>query len=172
MSLLNTLKEIKQENYDPYNDKVAKSTLLEAGTYPVRLKSVQAGENKFRDGEMQLAVVLEVVSGDRKGMTETTFLSFDESLPKFVLDKNGRLLLKLAAMTGVQFMESDLADEYTTAEALSKGIGKQFQLHLSITPNKKNPNYPYRNYELAPLEPVSDGLKMSSDEIEDDDLPF
>lgn len=166
MGLLDTLKQIKEDGFDPKKDTVAKDTRLAAGTYPVRLKSAQAGTNKAGTQD-QIAITLEVVSGDAKDRTEIIFISFDEKLPEFVLEKNGRLLLKLAAMANIEFSKKDLADEYAAAEALAKGIGTQFLMELSIAENKKNPSYPYRNYDFNPL---SDSEQDSA--IEEDDFPF
>ena len=163
MGLLETLKQVKNEGFDAKKDSVNQNSKLEAGDYAVRLKSAQAGQSK--QGQDQIAVTLEVVSGKDTKRLEVIYISFDDGLPPFVLEKNGRILLKIAAMTGVDFTTKDLADEYSAAEALSKGIGKQFKMELTISPNKKNPQYPYRNYDFILLE---DGV----DNVEDEDLPF
>lgn len=172
MGLLDTLKQIKEDGFDPKTDKVATNAKLEAGTYPVRLKSAQADVNKI--GQDQLAITLEVVSGKDKNRLEVIYLSFDDGLPEFVLEKNGRTLLKLATMAGTEFSTKDLADVYTASEALAKVIGHQFLMNLAIAPNKKNPNYPYRNYDFGPLEDKtdSDPFTGSSIDISDDHLPF
>jgi len=134
---------------------------LESGNYPVRLKSAERSVTKA--GREQVVVTLEVVSGDSKDRTEMIFLSFDDTLPEFVLEKNGRTLLKLAEFATVTFSNSDLADEETTAEALQRGIGNQFLMKLSVAPNKKNPDFPYRNYDFDSL--VSDVIEEDLDEL-------
>lgn len=166
MTILDILSTTKKE-FNAKTDTIQTSSKLQAGTYPVLLKKTDAGISKF--GQAQISLTFEVISGNAKGRTETTYLSFDDGLPPFVLEKNGRILLKIAALTGVEFKESDLADEFTTSEALKNGIGKQFEMKLWETANKKNPAYPYRNYEFSPLS--SFGATPQS-EIEDDDLPF
>lgn len=167
MGLLDTLSAIKKEGFDPKNDTINKSQRLEAGDYPVRLKSVEAGQNNF--GQDQIAVTLEVASGKDKNRLETLYISFDEGIPPFVLEKNGRTLLKLSAMAGVEFTQKDLADEYSASEALAKGIGKQFKMNLTISPNKKNPQYPYRNHDFETLQ-VQTGEGFM--DIDSEDLPF
>lgn len=167
MGILDTLNNIKKEGYDPKTDSVSTSSRLAEGNYPVRLKSAQAGQSKGTHQD-QVAITLEVVSGPDKNRLEIIYLSFNEELPEFVLEKNGRILLKIAAMVSVKLTRNDLDDEYSAAEALSKGIGKQFKMELSISPNKKNPQYPYRNYEF---ELLNDTPNDGSD-IPDDDLPF
>lgn len=166
MGLLDTLNQLKEEGFDAKKDNISQSSKLEPGTYPVRLKSAQA--NVSKSGQTQLAITLEVVSGKDKNRLEIIYMSFDEGLPAFVLEKNGRMLLKIAAVSDMEFKKKDLEDEYTAAEALSQAIGSQFKMNLSVSPNKKNPNYPYRNYEFGPLEEQTD----NSIDIEDDSLPF
>lgn len=164
MGLLDTLNKIKQDGFDAKNDNVSKSSRLEPGTYPVRLKSVQAGISQ--SGQDQISIVLEVVSGKEKDRLEIIYMSFDEKLPEFVLEKNGRMLLKIAAMTDVTFTTKDLDDEYSTATALEKGVGRQFVMKLTTSENKKNPAYPYRNYEFSALE------SPKENDFDEDNLPF
>lgn len=169
MGLLDTLKNIKQGGFDPKKDAISTSSRLESGNYPVRLKSAERSVSK--SNQEQIVITLEVVSGDHKDRTEMIFLGFDSSLPEFVLEKNGRTLLKLAEFSNVSFTNKDLADEEGTAEALQRGIGNQFLLKLSVVPNKKNPDYPYRNYDFAALESNASSNDEFPD-LEEDDLPF
>lgn len=154
MGLLDTLKQIKEDGFNPETDRIVTNSKLDAGKYPVRLKSAQANADKM--GRSQIGIALEVVSGQHKDRLELIYISFDEGLPPFVLEKNGRTLLKLATMAGVNFTNKDLADEYSAAEAFAKGIGNQFQMDLTISPNKKNPEYPYRNYDFTQLQAQDD----------------
>ena len=70
MSLLNTLKAIKDEGFDPKTDKINGNGggLLGSGTYPVRLISSEMSANKA--GYEQIVVQLEVVSGNDAGRKE------------------------------------------------------------------------------------------------------
>ena len=154
MGLLDTLKQIKEDGFNPETDRIQTNSKLEAGKYPVRLKSAQANADKM--GRSQIGIALEVTSGPHKDRRELIYISFDEGLPPFLLEKNGRTLLKLASVTNVTFTNKDLSDEYSAAEALAKGIGNQFQMDLTISPNKKNPDYPYRNYDFTPLQAEND----------------
>lgn len=166
MGLLDTLKQIKQEGFNAETDTISTNSKLNAGNYPVRFKSSQVSVD--RGERTQLGIALEVVSGNEKNRMEFIYLSFDEGLPEFVLNKNGRTLLKLASMVDVEFTNKDLADEVATSEALSKGIGKQFEMKLTIAANKKNPDFPYRNYDFKPL--IAD---VNDDFNEDElDIPF
>ena len=86
MSLLETLKNVKAEGYDPKKDRINNGGLLETGVYPVRLISAERDVNKR--GQEQVIVKLEVVSGNFAERKETLFLSFDSGLPEFVLERN------------------------------------------------------------------------------------
>lgn len=165
MGLLDTLNQLKEDGFNAKEDRISTSSRLEPGNYPVRLKSAQAD---VRNDRTQLAITLEVVSGKDKDRLEIIYMSFDDGLPAFVLEKNGRTLLKIAAVSDMEFKKKDLEDEYTVAEALSQAIGSQFKMILTVSENKKNPNYPYRNYEFEPLEDE----KTNRFNVDDDDLPF
>lgn len=166
MGLLDTLKAVKQEGFNAETDTISKNSKLNAGKYPVRFKSSQVSVD--RGDRTQLGIALEVVSGKDKGRQEFIYLCFDDGLPEFVLNKNGRTLLKLASMLDVEFTNKDLAEETATSEALERGIGKQFEMDLTIAPNKKNPDFPYRNYDFKPL------IAETNTEVDEEelDLPF
>lgn len=164
MGLLDTLKAVKQEGFDPKKDKInGGGGLLESGTYPVMMTSADLSETK--NGHEQIVITLKVVSGEYAERKEMIFLAFYDDLPDFVKEKNAKILMKVAEYTGVQFTNKDLADEYSTAEALKSGIGRQLKMELKVVPNKKNPDYPYRNYDF-------DSLEVSAAEEELMDLPF
>ena len=175
MSLLDTLKAVKDEGFDPRTGKINDGGLLPAGRYPVRLLTSEQNVNLNQNRE-QVVITLEVVSGESKGRQEKLFLAFDNDLPEFVVQQNAKILLSIAEFTGVSFTESDLANTETTAQALKKGIGQQLLMDLKVRPNKKNPEYPYRNYEFDELpkgrEADFNELSNTGKEIGDDDLPF
>lgn len=164
MGLLDTLKAVKEEGFNPKTDKInGGGGLLGSGIYPVMLTSSDLGATK--NGHEQVVITLTVVSGDDKDRKEMLFLSFYDELPDFIKEKNAKILMKLAEYTGVQFSNKDLADEMAAADALKNGIGKQFKMDLKVVANKKNPDYPYRNYDF-------DSLEVSAAEEELMDLPF
>ena len=165
MSLLETLKAVKQEGYDPKTDKINNGGLLETGIYPVRLLSAERDISPR--GQEQLIIKLEVVSGEFEGRKEVLFLSFNADLPDFVLEKNGKILLSIVEFANIKTKKGDLDDEEMAAETLKRGIGNQFKMDLRTVPNKKNPDYPHRNYEFSLLE--TEGLEEIDEE---DDLPF
>lgn len=152
MSLLNTLKAVKDDGFDPKKDSINNGGggLLDTGVYPMRLVSSDLSVTK--NGHEQVVLTLQVVSGEYVERREMLFLAFYDTLPDFVKEKNAKILMTLAELTGVKFTESDLKDELTTADAMKRGIGKQVKMDLKVVPNKKNPEYPYRNYEFRSLE--------------------
>lgn len=175
MSILNQLKKTK-ENFDPKRDKINSFDSLPAGEYPVVLQSSDHQANPHNKLE-EAKIVLKVVSGDHKDRTEIINLAYADDLPEFVVDKNAKILLSLAAFTGVELMESDLQSEETIANAMKRGIGKQFKMTLKLSKNKKNPDFPYRNYEfdeLSQATPAEQQVSFNADpfDVGEDEIPF
>ena len=172
MSILDALKKTK-ENFDPRKDTINQPMGLPAGEYAVRLKSSNHEANPHTKRE-EAAIVLEVISGNHKNMLEFINLNFDDDLPEFVIDKNAKILLALTEYIGVQFTESELQSEQTIAEAMKRGIGKQFKMELKLSKNKKNPDYPYRNYEFSEMknEFTDDPFAQNESEIGESEIPF
>ena len=172
MSILDALKKTK-ENFDPRKDTINQPMGLPAGEYAVRLKSSNHEANPHTKRE-EAAIVLEVISGNHKNTLEFINLNFDDDLPEFVIDKNAKILLALAEYIGVQFTESELQSEQTIAEAMKRGIGKQFKMELKLSKNKKNPDYPYRNYEFSEMknEFTDDPFAQNESEIGESEIPF
>ena len=148
MSILNTLKTVKESGFN-VGDAINTSTNLESGIYPVRIK--QAERREFK-GQERANITLEVVSGDHKDRLEFLELNFNDTLPEFVLEKNGKILLTLIDVLGVDPTKDQLEDAEGLVEYFQSQIGKQLKMDLKLTKNKKNPQYPYRNYEFSNLE--------------------
>lgn len=164
MSILNTLNDIKESGFKA-GDAINTSSGLESGIYPVRIKQA---ERKEFNGRESANILLEVVSGKAAGRIEFLELGFDDSLPDFVLEKNGKILITLADILGANPTKDQLQDTEGLVEYFQSQIGKQFKVDLKLTKNKKNPQYPYRNYEFSKLD---DGADLPAEE-ELDDFPF
>ena len=106
MSILNTLQSVKDSGFNA-GDAINTSTGLQTGIYPVRIK--QASRQEF-NGQERTSVTLEVVSGDHKDRLEFLELNFNDSLPEFVLEKNGKILLTLIDILGVNPTKEQLQD--------------------------------------------------------------
>lgn len=148
MSILNALQAVKDSGFNA-GDAINTSTNLETGIYPVRIKQVERREFK---GQERTNITLEVVSGDHKDRLEFLELNFNDTLPEFVLEKNGKILLTLIDILGVNPTKDQLEDAEGLVEYFQSQIGKQLKMDLKLTKNKKNPQYPYRNYEFSSLE--------------------
>ena len=169
MSILKAVAQTKESGFKPGESKINDSISLPSGDYPVRIKQVVRGAT--RSGHEQVEVTLEVVSGEHKNRLEYVNLAFYDTLPDFVIGKNTKILLAIAHFADVELSDEDLKDEESTAKALEKGVGKQFRMKLRLTQNKKNPDYPYRNYEFEALDDAPDSNLMDADEDDLDPLP-
>ena len=164
MSILNALQAVKDSGFNA-GDAINTSTGLETGIYPVRIK--QADRQEFK-GQERTSVVLEVVSGNHKDRLEFLELNFNDTLPEFVLEKNGKILLTLIDILGVNPTKEQLQDTEGLVEYFQSQIGKQLKMDLKLTKNKKNPQYPYRNYEFSSLEENP----FETDGGDTDEFPF
>ena len=164
MSILNALQAVKDSGFNA-GDAINTSTNLETGIYPVRIK--QAERREF-NGQERANITLEVVSGTHKDRLEFLELNFNDTLPEFVLEKNGKILLTLIDVLGANPTKDQLQDTEGLVEYFQTQIGKQLKMDLKLTKNKKNPQYPYRNYEFSKLDenPFDD----AADDL--DDFPF
>ena len=167
MSILNTLQSVKESGFNA-GDAINTSTGLQTGIYPVRIK--QAARQEF-NGQERTSVTLEVVSGDHKDRLEFLELNFNDSLPEFVLEKNGKILLTLIDILGVNPTKEQLQDTEGLVEYFQSHIGKQMKMDLKLSQNKRNPQYPYRNYEFSKLDdnPFAD-VEVGGGDV--DELPF
>lgn len=167
MSILDTIKKVSKDGFDPKKDNINGFTRIPAGRYVVSLHNADYDANE-KTGRISVIVTLKVSSGGHEGQEERIFLSFDDDLPEFVQEKNTKILMALVSVAGIESKNSDYADEQSVAEMLRRGLGKQFIMDLSVTENKKNPQYPYRNYEFSE---VTDENPFDVD-VEDEELPF
>ena len=164
MSILNAMKMVKDSGFTA-GDAINTSTNLESGIYPVRIK--QAERREFNRQE-RANITLEVVSGDSKDRLEFLELNFNDTLPEFVLEKNGKILLTLIDVLGVNPTKDQLQDTEGLVEYFQSQIGKQFKMDLKLTKNKKNPQYPYRNYEFSKLD--ENPFEVAGEDL--DSFPF
>lgn len=164
MSILNALQAVKDSGFNA-GDAINTSTNLESGIYPVRIKQV---ERREFNGQERANITLEVVSGDHKDRLEFLELNFNDTLPEFVLEKNGKILLTLIDILGVNPTKEQLEDAEGLVEYFQSQIGKQLKMDLKLSKNKKNPQFPYRNYEFSSLEENP----FDADGGVTDELPF
>ncbi len=142
---------------------------LSDGEYDVTLEKVE--HKVFNSGWEALSFTNEVTVGEAAGRKEFIILGFDESaVPSFVLNKNIKLVGKLASVVGLQLTDDDWEDEETLATAFQDVIGSQYILVVSSSPNKKDPSKPYKNYDFVAYEDEPETTDVT--DISDEDLPF
>lgn len=193
MSLLDALNEVKKSDFDPKKGKEYNAfENIPAGTYKVSLDGVTHNVKGDRDFLMLSFLVIE---GKYDGKTESVFptlaqvTSTGKPMPQFVLARSISMLQVIGEMVDTPIPDScfnheNESDAYEDlAETLTPAKGKVLTMTIKESPNKKNPDHPYRNYEFGKAEqpkelkvdnnqdPFKD-QKDDSVEITDDDLPF
>lgn len=193
MSLLDALNEVKKSDFDPKKGKEYNAfENIPAGTYKVSLDGVAHNVKGNRDFLMLNFLVIE---GKYDGKTESVFptlaqvTSTGKPMPQFVLARSISMLQVIGEMVDTPIPDSCFDHENETdayedlANVLAKAKGKILTMTIKESPNKKNPDRPYRNYEFdkaeqpKPLklddkEDPFKGNTGSGIELTDDDLPF
>lgn len=171
MSLRDAMNSVAK-NFDPKKDSVNKFEGLPSGNYEVAATKVEDSTAPW--GAEQLSFVLEVVDGEHAGAKEFLRIGLDEVTskgnPNPMLDTNIRMVMKLAAVLGVTIPDEAWDDDSMVYENLAKAfqsaIGKTMLMKLTVRPNKKNPRYPYRNYDFEEAD------QPETTEVNDDQMPF
>ena len=193
MSLVDALNEVKKSGFNPKKGKEYNAfENIPAGTYKVSLDGVT---HKVKGDRDFLMLSFLVVEGKYEGKTESVFptlaqvTSTGKPMPQFVLARSISMLQVIGEMVDTPIPDSDFDHDSETeayedlANTLTPAKGKLLMMTIKETPNKKNPDHPYRNYEFSRAEqpkelPVDDnqdpfaGNTGSEIEISDDQLPF
>lgn len=193
MGLLEALNKVKSEKYDPKKDDISSGFQpIPDGTYTVTLSGVNHGVwEKSRTDFVRFS--FDVVTGEQAGRQEhiTPILASKKSngdpMPESVLARSIKMVQKIGAMVGFDvpdkvFMGANESEDYEMIqnEFREAGvIGKLLKLTIKSTPNKKDPDNPWRNYKFEEAEQpttanVEDPFKDAATgmEITDNDLPF
>lgn len=193
MGLLEALKQVKSEKYDPKKDDISSGFQpIPDGTYTVSLSGVNHGVWKNSQTDY-IRFSFDVVTGEQAGRQEhiTPILASKKSngdpMPESVLARSIKMVQKIGAMVGFDvpdkvFMGANESEDYEMIqnEFREAGvIGKLLKLTIKSSPNKKDPDNPWRNYKFEEAEQpttasVEDPFKDAATgmEITDDDLPF
>lgn len=193
MGLLEALNKVKSEKYDPKKDDISSGfNPIPDGTYTVTLSSVNHGVWE-KSGTDFVRFSFDVVTGEQAGRQEhiTPILASKKSngdpMPESVLARSIKMVQKIGAMVGFDvpdkvFMGANESEDYEMIqnEFREAGvIGKLLKLTIKSSPNKKDPDNPWRNYKFEEAEQpttanVEDPFKDAATgmEITDDDLPF
>ena len=193
MGVKDALKKVKSEKYDPKKDDISSGFQpIPAGTYTVSLSGVNHGVWKNSQTDY-IRFSFDVVTGEQAGRQEhiTPILADKKSngdpMPETVLTRSIKMVQKIGAMVGFDVPDKVFlgANESENYEAIQEAfhnagvIGKLLKLTIKSSPNKKNPDNPWRNYKFEEAEQpttanVEDPFKDAATgmEITDDDLPF
>ena len=193
MGLLEALNKVKSEKYDPKKDDISSGFQpIPDGTYTVTLSGVNHGVWE-KSGTDFVRFSFDVVTGEQAGRQEhiTPILASKKSngdpMPESVLARSIKMVQKIGAMVGFDvpdkvFMGANESEDYEMIQNEFREAGvicKLLKLTIKSTPNKKDPDNPWRNYKFEEAEQpttasVDDPFKDAATgmEITDDDLPF
>ena len=159
MSLLDALNEVKKSGFDPKKGKEYNAfENIPAGTYKVSLDGVTHNVKGDRDFLMLSFLVVE---GKYEGKTESVFptlaltTSKGNPMPQFVIARSISMLQVIGEMTDTPIPDSDFDHDSETdayedlANTLTPAKGKVLMMTIKETPNKKDTDRPYRNYEFS-----------------------
>lgn len=193
MGLLEALNKVKSEKFDPKKDDINSGFQpIPNGTYTVTLSGVNHGVWP-KSGTDYIRFSFDVVTGEQAGRQEhiTPTLASKktngEKMPESTLARSIKMITKIGAMVGFDvpdkvFMGANESEDYEMIQEEFRNagvIGKLLKLTIKSSPNKKNPDNPWRNYKFEEAEQpttanVEDPFKDAATgmEITDDDLPF
>ncbi|APX73133.1 hypothetical protein M5C72_08575 [Companilactobacillus allii] len=158
------------KGFDASKDDINGYEGLPDGEYRVFVSNVQHSDYD------QLSIKATVVEGENDGRIEFLNLGLDEvtssgkKIPDFVIDRNIKTIMKLGLVLGIAITDDAWDDMNLLVEEFKPAVGKQFIMHLENRENKKNPAYPYKQYEFEKY--VEDPNESNGIEISDDDVPF
>ena len=193
MGLLEALNKVKSEKFDPKKDDINSGFQpIPDGTYTVTLSGVNHGVWP-KSGTDYIRFSFDVVTGEQAGRQEhiTPTLASKktngEKMSESTLARSIKMITKIGAMVGFDvpdkvFMGANESEDYEMIQEEFRNagvIGKLLKLTIKSSPNKKNPDNPWRNYKFEETEQpttanVEDPFKDAATgmEITDDDLPF
>lgn len=191
MGLLDLMNEVKNDGFDPEHDKatVNTNTVWPDGEYTVMIGKLTGYRQNQFIGIDEINIQLEQVVGDLAGSQDFHTLSLETTkadgspLPSAVVRKNTigtpKEIMQILAVTDTEYTDDDWEDLRSLGERLEDAVGKMVTVEFSSKPNKKNPDYPYKNYnfvryEQGDMETPSPFAASGDTEIDisDDDLPF
>lgn len=156
------------DGFDRKNGRLNEYEGLPGGDYLVMIDRVNNQVTPWNSE--QISIRVEVLDGDYAGRKDFVNLSLDETTstgkPNPVLAQNIKLIAKLAANTGIELQDNDWDDLETLANALAPAEGRTLLMHLKVNENKKNPKYPFKNYDFE----ETDEIEVAN--LNEEDLPF
>lgn len=172
-------------NWDAKKDSLNQSQAIPAGDYEVMLEKTD--HPVYQSGWDCLRFSMQVIAGKYASRHEqlrislATKTSKGKPMPEFVVSRNIRTIAKVGEMVGLEMKPEYFPDNETDAyeklvAAFKPYEGKTLHMKIIESPNKKDPDNPYRNYEFSTgkkinkPEPSTDPTTETT--VEDSDLPF
>lgn len=197
MSLLDALNKVKSEKFDPKKDKVGTGfEPIPDGTYTAILSNVDHGT--WDSGKDFVLFTFEIATGDQAGRKEQYRPNLSptkkdgSAVSSSFLARQIKMIMKIGAMVGFEvpdkcFMgetESNDYEEIQNAFREAGVLGKLITITIKSSPNKKDPDHPWRNYTFEEAEqpkelkidnPFEGNEGPSEDDekaLTDKDIPF
>ncbi|BAX67869.1 hypothetical protein [Latilactobacillus phage TMW 1.706 P1] len=143
---------------------------LESGEYLVMAAKIT------RSDWDTVNVRAEVIEGENTGTNDFISLGVDElkkdgtPLPDFVIDRNIKTISKLAYVLGVDIPDEAWDDVGDLVEVFKPAEGGMFKMILTVKPNKKRPEYPFKEYDFEKVD--ANELPNTEIDVADEDIPF
>lgn len=185
MGLLDAYKSATKD-WNAKDGKVNTAQIIPAGDYEVMLGKVD--HPVYDSGWDCLRFDMQVIAGKYASRHEqlrislATKTSKGKAMPEFVVSRNIRTIAKIGEMVGLEMKPDYFPDNETDAyerlmAAFKPYEGKTLHMTISETPNKKDSDNPYRNYEFSEGKKISEPMPAEDGaadgaEISDDELPF
>lgn len=185
MGLLDAYKNATKD-WDAKKDNLNQNQAIPAGDYEVMLGKTD--HPVYRSGWDCLRFDMQIIEGKYASRHEQLRISLatkttkGKPMPEFVVSRNIRTIAKIGEMVGLEMKPDYFPDNETDAyeklvAAFKPYEGKTLHMKITETPNKKDPDNPYRNYEFSEGKKidqptVEDVENDTEPTIDDGDLPF
>ncbi|MDB7642426.1 hypothetical protein PND20_06685 [Ligilactobacillus ruminis] len=188
MSLQDAFNSINKSGWNAKKDSVSNTYEgLAPGEYDTLMHNVTHAA--YPSGYECLNFAFQVISGQHAGEYEFVRVNLADTkkdgspMPDFVLSKNIKLLMKIAALCNVEIdnLDGNETAVYEHVVSLFAGHAESpMTMKITETPNKKDPDNPYRNYEFKEYEqPIETpqaadpfAEQSTTTDFDESDLPF
>ena len=172
MSLLDVLNEMKQDGFDPNENKGGSFEDLPDGHY---MTSLTGATHNFKNNRDFLMLTFTVESGEYKGRKQNIFPKLETvtvkgtPMPAGVLKREiGNLQILGACLESpvpdACFAHATTSEAYDDLQDFFNSLkGKRVMLTKKTKPNPRNPKYPYENFYFDKCETV----KQAPDQVDD-----
>ncbi|RMC41720.1 single-stranded DNA-binding protein [Lactobacillus sp. ESL0233] len=189
MSLMDAMNELKKNGFDPKEGKEFNpNEPIPDDTY---LMTLDGASHSVKNDHDFLIINFSVVEGEYEGRRESYFPSLRQTKndgtpisPNFIARTISQIQILGEAVDNPipdSCFDFDIETEAydAIADKLQGALGRLLKVTITTSPNKKNPQYPYRNYKFEKHEQpkVADAKDPfngtgNTVDISDDDLPF